>query len=351
MAALSSDEGKTWSRPVYCPMLRMTGAKLSGRQMSDGRYALFYNPNVDDDHRWPLAIVTGDDGIIFDNMLVVQGEVPPRRFAGKYKDFGSQYNRLVEEGNGKTPGSDLWVTYSMNKEDIWVSRIPVPVRDRVNAPVHDTFDNLPTGGSVTDWNIYSPRWAPVRIVDFPNAANKSLELQDKDPYDYARATRVFPESKVVSLNFKVHAKQAKQGRLEIDVTDQFGNRPVRLALTHDGQVSVTNGAESKSVGNYQSDAWMTIGLKIDAGRGTFQLTLDGKPVGGTNAFAEFVKSVERVSFRTGPVRTGPTLKTSTDDTPDRTNPNPDVAEPLSVFHIDDVQITPETLAQAGTRLN
>lgn len=351
MAALSSDEGKTWSRPVYCPTLRMTGAKLSGRQMSDGRYALLYNPNVDDDHRWPLAIVTGDDGIIFDNMLVVQGEVPPRRFAGKYKDFGSQYNRLVEEGNGKTPGPDLWVTYSMNKEDIWVSRIPVPVRDRVNAPVRDTFDNLPTGGSVTDWNIYSPRWAPVRVAEFPSATNKSLELQDKDPYDYARATRVFPESKVVSLNFKVHARQANQGRLEIDVMDQFGNRPVRLALTKDGQVTVTNGAESKSVRNYQADAWMTIGLKIDAGKGTFKLTLDGKPVGDTNAFAEFVKSVEKISFRTGPVRTGPTLKTSTDNTPDRINPDPDVAEPLSVFHIDDVQITPETLAQAGRRLN
>ena len=45
--------------------------------------------------------MTGDHGILFDHMLVVQGEVPPRRFAGKYKDFGSQYNRAVEEGNGQ----------------------------------------------------------------------------------------------------------------------------------------------------------------------------------------------------------------------------------------------------------
>ena len=48
---------------------------------------------------------------------------------------------------------------------------------------------------MTDWNTYSPRLAPVSIVDFPSAANKSLELQDKDPYDYARAIRVFPETK------------------------------------------------------------------------------------------------------------------------------------------------------------
>jgi hypothetical protein len=346
MAALSSDEGKTWSRPVKCTTLRMTGAKLSGRQMSDGRYALIYNPNVDDDHRWPLAIVTGDDGIIFDNMLVVQGEVPPRRFAGKYKDFGSQYNRLVEEGNGKTPGSDLWVTYSMNKEDIWVSRIPVPVRDRVSAPVHDTFDNLSTGGPVTDWNIYSPRWAPVRVVEFPSATNKSLELKDKDSYDYARATRVFPESKVVSMKFKVHAKQTKLGRLEIDVTDQFGNRPVRLAFGKEGQVIVTDGAASKILGSYAADSWMAVELKIDTNKGFFEMTLDGKAVGGTNAFAEFVKSVERISFRTGPVREGPTLKTSTDRTPDRTSPNPDLPEPLSIFHIDEVQITPASTTRS-----
>ena len=72
-AALSSDEGKTWSRPVKCPTLQMTGAKISGRKTTDGRYALVYNPNLDDDHRWPLAIVTGDDGILFDHMPVSPG--------------------------------------------------------------------------------------------------------------------------------------------------------------------------------------------------------------------------------------------------------------------------------------
>ena len=42
-----------------------------------------------------------DDGVTFDNMLCVHGEVPPRRFNGKYKDFGPQYNRCIEEGNGQ----------------------------------------------------------------------------------------------------------------------------------------------------------------------------------------------------------------------------------------------------------
>lgn len=75
-AALSTDEGITWSQPVKVPTLVMAGAKISGRRTSDGRYALIYNPAQDGYHRWPLAIVTGDDGVIFDNMLYVQGEVP-----------------------------------------------------------------------------------------------------------------------------------------------------------------------------------------------------------------------------------------------------------------------------------
>ncbi|MBL8850850.1 MAG: exo-alpha-sialidase, partial [Planctomycetaceae bacterium] len=107
LAALSTDDGQTWSEPVKCPTLQMTGAKISGRATSDGRYALIYNPNIDDDHRWPLAIVTSDDGVLFDDMLCIHGDVPPRRVNGKYKDFGPQYNRCIEEGKGTTPGGDL----------------------------------------------------------------------------------------------------------------------------------------------------------------------------------------------------------------------------------------------------
>jgi hypothetical protein len=340
LAALSSDEGKTWSHPVKVPTLQMTGAKVTGRRTCDGRYALVYNPNSDDDHRWPLAITTGDDGVIFDNMLCVQGEVPPRRFAGRYKDFGPQYNRAVEEGNGKTPGTDLWVTYSMNKEDIWVSRIPIPVRSGVTQPVHDTFDRLDAGGAVTDWNIYSPRWCAVGVVDFPSVANKSLELKDTDPYDHARAVRVFPETKSAIVSFKVHAGEIHAGRLEIDLLDRYGNRPVRLVLSEDGQIKTLNGAASINLAAFQSGTWYNVSIKVDVPSGRFDVSLDDKPVASAVAFAEYVKSVERISFRTGVDRTEPTLKTSTDRTPDRVSPNPDIAQPLAIYHVDDLEVTP-----------
>jgi hypothetical protein len=351
MAALSSDEGKTWTKPVKLPTLVMAGAKIWGQKTSDGRYALIYNPVNDGWHRWPLAIVTSDDGITFDNMLCVQGEVPQRRFNGYAKDFGSQYNRSIEEGNGKIPGSDIWDVYSMNKEDIWISRIPVPVRNTVTGPVKDTFDTLKAGGQITDWNIYSPRWAPVRVVDFPSVANKSLELQDKDPYDYARAIRVFQEGKNASLSFKIQPKQSDVGRMEIEVVDRYGSRPVRVVFAGDGKIKAMNGSQLEDIAPFQADKWYSLRLKVDVPRGVYSVSIDGKPVLNDAVFAEYVKRVERISFRTGVYRTAPPRTVGSklrDEQPDVTNPNPDAPEPPAVYCIDDVVITSGTGAAAGT---
>jgi hypothetical protein len=344
LAALSSDDGKTWSKPVKLPTITTAGAKISGRRTGDGRYALIYNPFEDNDHRWPLAIVTSDDGIIFDNMLCVQGEVPPRRFAGHDKDFGSQYNRCIEEGNGQTPGKDLWVTYSMNKEDMWVSRLPVPVRERVTEPVRDTFDNMTAGGDVTDWNLYSPKWAPVRVVEFPSTSNKSLELQDRDPYDYARAVRVFPECSTVHVQFRLHAQQSDTGRLEIELQDRFGNRPVRLALASDGWLKSVAGGAEQSICRYRKDEWLDIDLNVNAGKQIFSIAVNAKQVAGELSFAEHVKSLERISFRTGPYRSEPSRRTKTYNQVDLKSPDPDAPLPLAIYHIDDVRITPTELA-------
>jgi hypothetical protein len=83
----------------------MAEAKVWGQRTPDGRYALLYNPRRDNRHRWPLAIVTGDDGVRFDELLTVQGEVPPRRYNGLDKAFGPQYVRGIAEGNGTPPTS------------------------------------------------------------------------------------------------------------------------------------------------------------------------------------------------------------------------------------------------------
>jgi len=188
---------------------------------------------------------------------------------------------------------------------------------------------------------------PVRIVDFPSPTNKSLELEDKDPYEYARAIRVFPESKKVILSVKVCPKQNSNGRLEIDIVDRFGNRPVRLAFADNGKITATSGIKTIDIAPYEPGRWHDLGLTVDVAAGSYRLSLDGKPLPKELIFAEYVKSVERLSLRTGVYRTEPTRSTPRDLQPDFTDPNPDDPEPVATYAIDEVVITPATTIAAG----
>jgi len=337
-AALSDDNGKTFSAPVKTPTLIMSGGKQWGQQTVDGKYAICYNPIENSEYRYPLAIITGNDGILFDNMLLVQGEVPPRRFSGRWKDFGPCYMRGIEEGNGKPPGKDMWLTYTMNKEDVWIARIPSPVAYSVKGPVADNFDNLRLDGPVPKWNLYSPAWAPVAVSKSPGQTGNALQLTDKDAYDYARAIRVFEESKKMSLSLKVFAAQTNSGELDIDLTDQYGNRPVRIRLDENGNIIATNGGTEKILQRYEQNKWYELLIQAEAGEsGKFSLFINGRKVLQDALMAETVKSLERLSLRTGSYR----------DLPNRLTPNETTEPPLAgadefakpaVFYIDEVSI-------------
>jgi len=304
-AAISDDEGKTWSPIVRVPSLVMAGAKIWGQRTSDGRYALVYNPSTHGYHRWPLAIITGDDGYTFDNMLLVNGEVPPRRFYGNCKDFGPQYVRGIAEGNGTPPGGDMWITYSMNKEDIWVSRIPVPVRATADVPVNDTFSDVPPGGAPQGWNIHSPCWAPVSVVAFPGSADRSLELRDEDPYDYAKAERVFPESARLTIDLRLMARQANTGQLFIEVVDGRNQAALRLRFDPDGRIRGTDSCIVKDLGAYAPDTWYDISITPDTREHRWALSIPALGVDDLLAFDSSVSTVERIVLRTGPERHEP----------------------------------------------
>ena len=316
----------------------MSGGKQWGQRTDDGRYAIFYNPIEQSQYRYPLVVVTGDDGIVFDHMLLIQGEVPVRRFSGRWKDFGPCYMRGIVEGNGHPPGTDMWLSYSMNKEDIWIARIPVPVTFTVKGPVRDNFDSLAIDGPVPGWNLYSPRWAPVSVVNSPGKMGKCLELTDKDPYDYARAIRVFEEGTNVRVAFNVYADPANTGRLEIDLTDQYGNRPVRVRFDENGQIIAMDGSVEKTIQSYRKGGWYRIVIQAEADtRQRYSLSVDGTAVLADARLAEAVKSIERLSLRTGAYRNFPTRQT-----PNETNDPPlagcDRQTAPTIFCIDDVEL-------------
>jgi len=334
MTALSNDSGVTFSKPVKSPTLIMAGGKNWGQQTEDGRYAMVYNPIENDEYRYPLSVISSDDGIIFDDMLLVQGEVPPRRFYGRWKDFGPCYVRGIVEGNGNPPGNDMWLTYSMNKEDIWVSRVPPPIKYAVQGDVFDNFENMKIGAEIHGWNTYSPKWAPVDLINETDG-NNCIQLRDKDPYDYARAIRIFQESNKAEIKFRIKAQKLTDQPFEIDVVDRYGNRPVRTSLDNNEKITVMDGHEKIAVSSFKPGKWINIKIEIEAtAYGKYSIWIDDKKVGENFMLSEAVKSVEQVSFRTGPYRNIPNRKTP-NETPGPPLPAADNAVEEAVFQVDD----------------
>jgi hypothetical protein len=341
-AALSFDEGKSWTEPVRLPSIITGGAKIWGQRTDDGCYAVVYNPDAQS--RWPLMILRSTDGVLFDPMLRVHGEIPYPRYDGHWKSLGPQYVRGIVEGNGNPPGPDMWVTYSMNKEDIWVSRIPVPIRSTVNQPVRDNFDDQALGPAIRDWNIYSPVWAPVALVRSPDGtAGNCLELRDEDRYDYAKAERVFPAATNVILRFRLRAGPAEPGMLGIEVLDRRGGRPVRLIWGDTGKLAAQTGTRASQrvdVTSVAANRWYAIELRVDTAAQKFDVLVNGKPALKDAAFAEAVKgTVERLSFRTGPFRDYNAMEADKliDDSKLGDRLDGDEKTPLAVFLVDDVE--------------
>lgn len=334
--------------PKQAPSIVYHGAKAWGQRTSDGRYALVYNPvGPRGECRYPLAVTAGDDGLLFDqDLLAVHGEVPPQRYGGWYKVSGPQYVRGIAEGNGTPPDGALWLTYSVHKEDIWVARIPVPLQEKVTQPVDDTFDT--PGALVEGWNVYSPLWAPVAVVE--EEGEHFLRLRDKDPADYAKAVRVFPESRRVELSFRARLTVKGHDNLEIDVVSRDGKRPVRIAFdAANGQILAADHGVMQPVAGLEASRWIAFAIDVDAVTGRFHLRMEGDaeeapeaPGAGTaeftGRFSEDCDTVERLEFRTGPYRMEAMERTSVsreyllDDMPDVDLP---VSE--AVYDIDDVK--------------
>jgi len=77
--------------------------------------------------REPLAISLSSDGRVFDAVVaVVDTRAHPKRFCGSAKSFGPSYPqaREVPPGSSGAVEPGIWIGYSINKEDVGVSRVP-----------------------------------------------------------------------------------------------------------------------------------------------------------------------------------------------------------------------------------
>jgi len=125
-----------------------------------------------------------------------------------------------------------------------------------------------------DWNIYQPRWARTAVARFPTAANRSLQLEDRDPYDYAKAVRVFAEAVSARVAFKVLARQTDAGRLEVEVSTTRP-RPVRIVFGSEGRVQAADGSGMVDAGSYRAGSWYRVEIAVSAAGRRYDVSLNG----------------------------------------------------------------------------
>tara|TARA_R110001583_G_scaffold195374_1_gene372375 strand:+ start:19684 stop:21666 length:1983 start_codon:yes stop_codon:yes gene_type:complete len=303
-SALSEDDGKTWTPFTKNKTLSPTGAKVWGQKLDDGTYALVHDQTAGFRNRYPMVVMASADGHDYDRMLSVRGDIPLRRYQGIHKRIGAQYFRGIVEGNGNPPGNELWVTYSVNKEDIWLSSIDVPIKGHVSENVNQNFEGLKSIQDLKLWSLYVPQWAPLSIVENPNNLNHVLELRDEDPYDYAKAERVFPKSKKVEISFDLKTVVSQQGHaLEVEIQNQGTGRPIRLRIDKRKLMFDRHQVGPESI-DFKVGEWAKIKLIVDAEGKMYDAYYNGELVRKNIPFANDVEvsSVERIVFRTGPYR-------------------------------------------------
>lgn len=326
LTSISTDGGKTWPRPARAPGFVNKNAKIWGQKTTDGRYATVYNPS---EFRWPLAVSVSNDGLDYYDLLLVNGEISPMRYGGNFKSYGPQYVRGIIERNGTPDDGNMWLTYSMNKEDIWVSKVPVPIVNEVFGDINDNFNEMPDGKELDMWNFHTQKWAYVGI-DTLNG-KKALVMEDKDPYEYAQCERVIPKSKKSEVSITVVPQQDNRGELVIKIGNQFGLGAIQIFFDQDGLIKCKNGYRDSGITEYKAGETYKIDIRFDVDKRFYWVTVNGERKGNERLFYRPVHELSRVKFRTGNTRRFPDADTPTDQDYDLENPGTPV--PDAVFHI------------------
>ncbi len=296
--SISRDGGETWSTLKKSYSIETANGKVWGQKTSDGRYALVYNPSTDGTHRWPLALVTGNNGVDFDNLMAVTPEVSPCRYEGMFKNLGPQYIRGICESNPVNPDGAMWLTYSVNKEDIWISKVPIPVCPNEPCDLDEDFRTC-RGKWDESWNLYVPAWGSAEVREQP--IGKCLFLSDWDPYNRVNAERMFVPAVVTRIDTKVMVEKLFDPSVfTIELQDCHGACPVKLIIRPDGVLYARIAGMDHEISSVKSSQWLDISIMADCvkNRAFIQVAQETKVDEKEIAFAQSVHRLERIVYRT-----------------------------------------------------
>lgn len=295
LTSVSRDGGETWSPLKRSYTLETSTGKVWGQRTPDGRYALAYNPTTDTAHRWPLVASAGDNGQDFGEMYAVLPEVPPCRYAGRLKNLGPQYIRGIAEYNPQPEDNAFYLTYSNNKEDIWLSRIAVPLSGEETRDVSIDMGGASWKEIADTWNLTLPAWGGIALE------NGALVLRDRDPYHRAIAERAFVPGAVVELDAEVALDGGDpEQAFTIAFQDESGREPSKVLLRSDGWVNSRVFGSELHLAHFQLGECVHLSFRLDCVYNQCSLTLrtGGQAISKRWRFDTSVWKLCRVQFRT-----------------------------------------------------
>lgn len=279
-----SRDGVNWSMPVIPPSLVVGKAKTFAHRAPNGQCLLAYNPSRR--QRFPLAVVHGTDGQKFGGMRIVHGQLPIQRYEGRHRSIGPQYVRGVSRWSDDGSRSDaaVWLVYSVNKEDIWISRLPLPLGDPDDASVDDRFDS----SDASRWHCYVPKWADIGIE------SGELVLRSRDPFDDAVATRTFQPAQQCRIDLDL-SFDAISRHASISLISRLGGSvPLEMVADPAGEVT----ANGLSIGRVPLGASTIASIWVDSAAQNIRIALHGLPE--VELPAEVAcEDVQRLCIRTG----------------------------------------------------
>lgn len=158
LAAISTDQGETWSKTVSTNMPDCR-AKQSAGNLPDGT-AYLVGCSVNNKGRWPLTITLSSDGKTFDTAYVLRthDEFPELKYTGKAKRLGFHYPKSV------VIGDYLYISYATSKEYVEYTRIPldaISLNADKEAPV---ISGIEDGAEYTDSVTFTVEDANLKSV-------------------------------------------------------------------------------------------------------------------------------------------------------------------------------------------
>lgn len=298
LASISADRGESWSPLLESPSIITSTGKVWGERMPDGQYALVYNPSPDGAHRWPLAITTGVNGTDYYGLSAIVPEIAPCRYEGVLKNLGAQYMRGITEANRRPQDLAVWIAYSINKEDMWITRVPNPIRTLWQGAVHDDMAAISEEALRNTWNLYVPSWGDIRLED--SGEGRALYLTDSDPYNRVRAERIFEPSDIVHIIVTLQIIQISVDKVTLAVESGDGRKLLQIVFGSGRDMAVHSGGRDLELGGYSVQEDIILDIKVDCARCSYALEVFQ---GDNRCFksgqtAEAAKTVERILLTT-----------------------------------------------------